>query len=402
MVSEHASPLATLGGVDAGGQNVFVSCLASALARQGVQITVYTRRDDPELPEQFQLCPGVVIEHVQAGPAKRIFRDRLLRYMPAFGRRLRRRLESDPPALVHAHFWMSGLAARAASQGLEVPFAQTFHALGSVKRREQGDKDTSPPQRVQLERELMKSCDRVIATCSDEVFELVRQGADQRRIAVVPGGVDLDVFHPDGPALARPQGASLHVVVVSRLVERKGVGNLVTAIAQVPGAHLSVAGGPPRDRLRWDREVRRYRRLAADHGAADRVHFRGSVSRTDVAALIRGADVLACVPWYEPFGMTALEGMACGVPVVATAVGGLVDTVIDGVTGLHVPPRRPDEIADALLRLQRDPALRRRLGAAGVQRARERYGWDSVAAATLDVYRRLVSRARVQAVEARR
>jgi D-inositol-3-phosphate glycosyltransferase len=205
----------------------------------------------------------------------------------------------------------------------------------------------------------------------------------------VPCGVDLRHFGPDGPTEARTPGVA-RLVVVSRLVERKGVGNVVTALADVPGAELVIAGGPAECDLIHNDEARRLMQLAEDAGVADRVRLRGRVERADLPALLRSADAVLCVPWYEPFGIVALEAMACGVPVVATAVGGLVDTVVDGVTGIHVPPRSPDRMAAAVNCLLEDPGLRRRLGTAGARRARRRYGWNRVAQSTLGVYGELL------------
>ncbi|MCU1657118.1 MAG: glycosyltransferase family 1 protein, partial [Pseudonocardiales bacterium] len=177
MMSEHASPLAALGGVDAGGQNVHVAALASALADRGNDVVVYTRRDDPHLPERVELRAGVVVEHLDAGPPAPIPKDDLLPYVPAMAADLRRRLRrSNPPAVVHAHFWMSGLAALAATQELDVPVVQTFHALGSVKRRFQGAADTSPAGRIAAERHIARSARRILASCTDEVRELVQLG----------------------------------------------------------------------------------------------------------------------------------------------------------------------------------------------------------------------------------
>jgi glycosyltransferase involved in cell wall biosynthesis len=281
---------------------------------------------------------------------------------------------------------MSGIATLEAARALGIPVVQTFHALGVVKRRHQSAADTSPPPRLAEERRLVREVDLLVATCTDEVFELARQGADPRRIRVVPCGVDLGLFRPDGPRDDRTPGL-VRAVVVTRLVERKGVGNAIEALAAVDGVELVVAGGPDLTRLDTDPEAARLRRIAREAGVSDRVHLRGAVGREAVPALLRSADVCLCVPWYEPFGIVPLEAMACGVPVVASAVGGLIDTVVDGVTGLHVPPRSPERIAEALRELAAAPDLRRRLGEAGAVRAREGYGWERVAARTLDAYR---------------
>ena len=384
MVSEHASPLAVLGGADAGGQNVHVAALSAALARRGAEVVVHTRRDDPDLPPRVDAGPGVTVEHVDAGPAEPIPKDDLLPHMDEFADRLRRSLTADPPDVVHAHFWMSGRAALAAARPLGIPVVQTFHALGIVKRRHQGARDTSPATRLREEAILAENVDRIVATCSDEVFELVRMGAELRRVAVVPCGVDLELFRADGPTTPRSVGCRL--LVVSRLVERKGIGDVVTALARLPGVELVVAGGPPAGELGRDPEARRLAAVAERVGVADRVRLLGRVGRADLPALYRSADLVVNVPWYEPFGIVPLEAMACGVPVVVSAVGGLVDSVVDGVTGVHVPPRRPALLADAVAGLLADPERRAALGATGARRAGRRYGWDRIAGSTQEVY----------------
>ena len=401
LVSEHASPLAVLGGVDAGGQNVHVAALACGLAELGLEVTVYTRREDPDVAARVPLAPGVMVEHVKAGPPCVLPKDDLFGYMDEFAQRLRRAWTLRRPDVVHAHFWMSGYAALAAARPLEIPTVQTFHALGVVKRRHQGGKDTSPPERAEVEQGLVENVDHIVATCSDEVFELVRLGASMHQISVVPCGVDLDHFSPVGPIDPRHDGRR-RVVVVSRLVQRKGIGHVVEAVATLPDTELVVAGGPPQRHLGEDSEARRIAAMAKELGMEDRLVLRGRVERADLPALLRSADVVACVPWYEPFGIVPLEAMACGVPVVASAVGGLVDTVVDGVTGIHVPPRRPDRVAAALAKLLDDPALARSYGEAGARRARRRYGWDKVSASTLSCYHQLLADSRADSTVGRR
>ena len=393
MVSEHASPLAALGGVDAGGQNVHVAALATEMGRQGAHVTVHTRRDDPRLPQRVRLAPGAVVDHVPAGPAVPIPKDELLPHMEAFAADLAAQWREDRPDVVHSHFWMSGHAALLAARELGIPVVHTFHALGVVKRRYQGEMDTSPAERIGIEQEILRRADHVVATCSDEVFELVRMGGARGRLTVVPCGVDLDLFSPDGRRARRRPGLR-RIVCVGRLVARKGVGNAISALAALPDAELVVAGGPPRHQLERDPEARRLRALAEESGVADRVDLRGRMDREDVAALLRSADAVVCVPWYEPFGIVPLEAMACGAPVVASAVGGMIDSVVDGVTGVHVPPRDPDRLAEALAALLADPERRAVHGSAGVERVRRRYGWPRIAAATLDVYARVAARPR--------
>ena len=384
MVSEHASPLAAIGGVDSGGQNVHVESLARALARAGHDVTVHTRRNSAELPDRVRTADGVLVEHLDAGPAAPVPRDELLPFVGQLGSELAARFAADPPDLVHAHFWMSGLAALSATRDLEVPVVQTFHALGVTKRRFQGRQDTSPPVRIRMERALARDVDRIVATCTDEVGELVRLGAARNRITVVPSGVDVDQFRPDGPVAER--GDRPRVLCIGRLVPRKGFDTVLRALVGVPEAELIIAGGPAADELAGDPEAARLTRLAERFGVADRVRLVGAVARPDVPALLRSADLVVCTPWYEPFGIVPLEAMACGVPVVASAVGGFLDTVVDGATGTLVPPRRPDRLAAAMRRLLAEPFWREAYGTAGVDRARSRYSWDRIAAATLAVY----------------
>jgi D-inositol-3-phosphate glycosyltransferase len=386
MVSEHASPLATLGGVDAGGQNVHVAALAVEMARRGAQVTVHTRRDAPGLPERVEMAPGVIVHHVDAGPAEAVSKDDLLPYMDEFADRLQAVWRRERPHVVHAHFWMSGHAALRAAEALGIPVVQTFHALGVVKRRYQGDQDTSPEERFAIERDILRRADEIVATCSDEVFELARMGVPRQKISVAPCGVDASMFDPDGPKARRT--ARQRVVSVGRLVPRKGFADLIDALPAVPDTELLIVGGPTGRGLDDDPEARRLRELAGRNGVADRVILTGQVARRDMPALLRSADVVACVPWYEPFGIVPLEAMACGVPVLASAVGGLTDTVVDGITGVLVPPRRIRTIAQALRRLLADSAQRMTLGAAGCDRARSRYTWDRVALDTERAYLR--------------
>lgn len=392
MVSEHASPLATLGGVDAGGQNVHVAALASALGHRGANVVVYTRRDSPRLARRVRLGPSVWVEHVDAGPPEPIAKDHLFRYMPEFAQYLSRAWRVNRPDAVHGHFWMSGWAMLRAAAPLSIATLQTFHASGSVKRAQQGAKDTSPPERCAVEAEIARNADLTLAESNEEVFELVRQGADAERIRVVPSGVDVQRFTPRGECERRGrERPRFRIVVVSRLVERKGVGNVITALAAVPDAELVIAGGPACEDLATDPEALRLTDLARRAGVADRVELRGRLDHASVAPLYRSADIVVCAPWYEPFGLVALEAMACGVPVVASAVGGLVDTVIDGVTGRMVPPRRPDVLAATLRGLLPDVTTRRDLGGAGARRARTRYAWSNIASETARAYRHAIS-----------
>jgi type III pantothenate kinase len=404
MISEHASPLAALGGVDAGGQNVHVAALARGLTRRGHRVDVYTRREDPEVPERVELAPGATVVHVAAGPATVLPKDELLPYMEQFGRWVRddwRRTEL--PDVVHAHFWMSGLAALAAGQACGVPVVQTFHALGTVKRRFQGSDDTSPADRLRLERDLAHRVDRIIATCTDEVAELRAMGVSPDRVRVIPCGVDTARFHPGhdlrpeltADTLEASVDGRARLLLVGRMVPRKGFDTAIRALGMLPDAELVIAGGPARAEVDQDPEARRLMAVAREAGVADRVIFLGQVPHDEMPDVYRSIDVVLATPWYEPFGITPLEAAASGRPLVGSAVGGLLDSVADGVTGRLVQPRDPRALAEALRELLADPALAARWGAEGRVRALERFDWNIVSAATEQALAEVVEETRL-------
>jgi glycosyltransferase involved in cell wall biosynthesis len=293
---------------------------------------------------------------------------------------------------------MSGVAAMNARRRHDLPVVQTYHALGTVKRRHLGARDTSPRRRVSYERALGQAVDRVIAQCQDEVHELIQMGVPRARVAVVPSGVDGRVFGTAGPAVAREEDRP-RVLTVSRLVERKGLQDLIAAMRLVPDAECVVIGGPPADQLAGDPYARHLLQAAESAGVADRVRLVGSVRHEHIASWYRSADVVVAAPWYEPFGLTPLEAMACGVPVIGTAVGGLVDTIVDGITGDLVPPRDPHALGTALSKLLNDPMRRMTYAAAAIDRVQRCYSWDRVAAQLGALYTTVSGpRQRVEAV----
>ncbi|GHB20651.1 glycosyl transferase [Streptomyces viridiviolaceus] len=388
MVSEHASPLAALGGVDAGGQNVYVARLTEELARRGHDVTVYTRRDSLDLPDRVPLPGGAVVEHVPAGPAEAVPKDDLFPHMPVFGAHLARAWGRDRPDVVHAHFWMSGLASRIGVQPHGIPLVQTFHALGTVKRRHQGLRDTSPYERIGIERQIGRECERVLATCTDEVVELGDMGVPPRQVSVVPCGVDADHFHPDADTRRAPARRQRHrLLSCGRLVPRKGYDQAIEALARIPDTELLVVGGPSADGLSTDAEAQRLTALAERTGVADRVRLLGAVDPHFMPGLLRSADLVLCTPVYEPFGIVPLEAMACGVPVLATDVGGHRDSVADGITGRLVPPQDPEAVAEAARALLADEPLRRQYGLSGRERVLRHYTWRRVADGAEQVYR---------------
>lgn len=422
LISDHASPLALTGGIDSGGQNIYVAAIARHLARRGVAVDVYTRRDDPTLPETVLWHDGVRVIHVPAGPARHIPKEDIMPWMDDFGRWVldfmrcggraaavaqagggvapgKARAESLRPDLIHANFFMSGLAARRVVQRLGLPLVMTFHALGRVRRRFLGEGDRFPDARFAIEDELVRHADRIVAECPQDRLDLISlYGADPRRIDIVPCGFDPAELAPVDQAEARsrlgwPQRRFV-ILQLGRLVPRKGIDNLIRALALLKSEHgvaarLYIVGGEsaaPNSGV--TPEIGRLEGIARAAGVPGQVQFVGRRGRQQLRQLYSAADVFVTTPWYEPFGITAVEAMACGVPVIATAVGGLRTTVVDGVTGYLVEPDAPAMLAARLAGIARQPRARQVLGEAGRQRANRLYTWTQVCDRLCEVYAR--------------
>ncbi|WP_283133253.1 glycosyltransferase [Rhizohabitans arisaemae] len=390
LVSQNADPLAA-GEAGSSGQHTHVAALARHLSALGHRVTVYTRAQRPDPARRSRLTRDAHVVRLPAGPAEPIAGNELSPWIPEFGGRLAEEFAHDPPDVAHAHHWTSGLAVLSAAKGLGVPLVQTFHSLGVTARRHHQDDSVCPPGRRQVEALLARNADATVATCSEEVFELVRMGMPRRRASVVPGGVDLTAFTPEGPRADRPPRPRL--LCFTDLTPRKGVDTAIVALTRIPQAELLVVGASGGVPLDDHPEVARLRRIAIRAGVGDRVRFLGQIGRRSLPSLIRSADAVISVPWYESFGLTPLEAMACGVPVLASSVGGHVDTVVDGVTGTLVPPRRSDLLAKAAVALLEDPTLRTAYGIGGADRARSRFCWSRVATETAQVYERVTGAA---------
>lgn len=410
LISEHASPLAEAGSVDAGGQNVYVAQVARSLAAAGHAVEVFTRRDARELPAVVDLRSGVRVRHVDAGPPGFVRKEELLPHMPAFALAAQQILaRSRPFDVLHANFFMSGWVGLALARSFDVPLVTTFHALGLVRREHQGSSDGFPAERIEIERRLVHESDRLIAECPQDEADLRRlYDAEPEQIRTVPCGVDTDAFRPGDKAAARQRlGLPAHEFIVlqlGRMVPRKGVANVIRAVARlhdtIPVRLVVVGGESDAPDERVTPEIGRLRRIALELGAAERVQFAGRRDRSALRDWYVAADVFVTTPWYEPFGITPLEAMACGTPVVGAAVGGIAHTVVDGVTGFLVPPRDPAALASRLALLYEQPFLGNAFGLAGLRRVRSRFTWDIVARQLAGVYEELAGPRRAAAASA--
>ncbi len=395
LISDHASPLATLGGVDAGGQNVYVAQLAKRLAAAGVQVDVFTRRT---CTSQAEIVPyeGARVVHVPAGPPCHVPKEQLLPYMDTFTDWVDAFAAREGTYnLFHANFFLSGLVAADLKVRTGTPFVVTFHALGKVRRLHQGAADAFPDERMSIEARLVREADALIAECPQDVDDLTNlYGADTSQVHLIPCGFDPAEFEPLAKEEARarlelpalPQDAPL-LLQLGRMVPRKGVETVVRALAQVEKAHLLVVGGESvePDPIKTP-EIGRLQEVAKEVGVAARVHFLGQKPRGDLKDLYAAADVFVTTPWYEPFGITPLEAMACARPVVGSNVGGVKYSVVDGETGLLVPPKDPDALAQALNLLLTNPKRAEAMGCRGRARVLRDFTWEQVAETMRRVY----------------
>lgn len=389
LVSEHASPLAEPGAFDGGSQNLHVAGLSAALSALGHRVVVYTRRDDPHVPQRVRTEDGYDVVHIPVGPTRRITEDEVLAHMGDFVQFLKTAWETHPPDVVHAHGWLSGLMAVLSAQHKQIPVVQTYHTVGTASRHDQRTNEPASTKRLAVERLISHEAAHVVAISSDEAREALRMGIERSKLSVAPRGVDLDLFTPQDASTERK--SLRRIVSVGRLLPRKGFEDTIRALSKVEDAGLVIAGGSTAGDVRGDPEARRLLTLAHAMGVSKRVEFTGHVPHTELPALLRSADVVVCAPRHRSSGAVALEAMACGIPVVATAVGGLVDSVLDGLTGVQVPPGKPDAIAKALRSLLADATQRELLSIAGRDRVNARYSWQRIATDLMRKYTATIS-----------
>jgi glycosyltransferase involved in cell wall biosynthesis len=394
LVAQHATLLRPRAGSGPDSDDIGLTELTRRLANHGHRVTVYAEKNQPDVPDRAELHRGVRVEHIDAGPvpASPAQSDAgLLERVPAFSGPLRSCFEHERPDVVHALRWTSGLAALAAVRGHNIPVVQEFSSLGVIERRDRARADGADAARIRLEPAIGRSAAAVVATHSDEVSDLASLGVHRSSIRVVPWGIDIDTFTPEGPVAKRNDRPRL--VAAADLNERVALETLLRALTKVPGAELLVIGGPPRRELHADTAYVTLAEFARTLGISDRVIFTGKVTGAAMPSLLRSADIVLSTCQYEPSGMTSLQAMACGTPVIAHPVGGHADAIVDGTTGILVPPGRPALLAQRIRQLLAHPMLLEAYGVAAADRAKSRYSWDRIAAETLAVYEKATAAA---------
>ena len=385
----HTSPLAQPGTGDSGGMNVYVRELVSALAQAGVDCTTYTRATRPtsdDQPEVVQVEPGHRVVHLPAGPFE-LAKEDLPHVVEDFGDAVIDHLKNDRGAdVVHANYWLSGLVAHRVKHELDLPFVSTFHTLARVKA-EGGDPE--PEWRDRAEADIINCADAICVSCTEEESDFRKHyGNPPGRIEIVAPGVEHAFFAPGDKRGARhalnlPSGPVL--LFVGRIQPLKGVDVAVRALAELrrPDALLLVVGGA--SGLDGNAEVARVMNLIDELGVRDQVRFVEPQPHHILSTYYRAADIVVVPSRSESFGLVALEAAACGIPVVASGVGGLLTLVDDGLTGFLIAGRDPSMFADRIRRILDDPVLAASMSVRAAERAR-RYTWSFAAARLRRVY----------------
>lgn len=406
MLSVHTCPLATLGGKETGGMNVYVRDLSREFGRRGIYVDVFTRSQNPDVPRVSTALGyrGRVI-HLPAGPEAPYDKHRVFDHLPQFTEGVVRFAEGEGIGydVLYSHYWLSGWVARALRDRWGTPIVHMFHTLGHMKNRvAQRADERETDQRIAIETQIVRFADRLVAATPAEKAQLTwLYGADPRKIRIISPGVDLRRFHPIEPSVAKaaigvPEQHRL-ILFVGRIEPLKGIDTLLRAMALVARRHpdwlpnlcLSIIGGDPSANGRQENaEMLRLQALRRELGIAELVTFLGAKDQDTLQYYYSAAEAVVMPSHYESFGMVALEAMACGTPVIASQVGGLAFVVRDGVTGFHVPERDPEALAAKIVLLLEDEVLRRRLGRRAACWA-ESYGWPTIADRLLDLFQQV-------------
>lgn len=400
FISEHASPLAVLGGVDSGGQNIYVDQVARHLVRLGFEVDVYTRWDNPSFRQVVKHTKGVRVIHMPAGPRQFVPKEQLFQHMDEFAANMVSFIEDNniDYEVVHAHFWMSGYVAICIKRMLKIPFVITFHALGKVRRIYQGSADGFPDSRFSVEERVAREADLIIAECPQDKEDLmVHYFAREEKIKIVPCGFDQKEFYPMDKHKTKIKlgldPKEFVILQLGRMVPRKGVDNVIRSLGYITRkrAHsirLVVVGGESDlpNPVKTP-EIGRLQEIAQSENVMDRVTFVGRRNRDQLKYYYNAADVFVSTPWYEPFGITPLEAMACGTPVIGSNVGGIKFSVRHGRTGFLVPPNEPEILGERILEIVSNKEEAQKISINAIKHVNTLFTWEIVAGKLAVLYK---------------
>ena len=407
MLSYHTCPLAVLGGKDTGGMNVYVRDLTRQLGRMGIHVDIFTRSQDEHVPHVLHdLGFGNRVVHIPAGPENPLPKKVLVEFIPQFVEGItnfagEKGIHYD---IIHSHYWLSGVAGETLQSTWQIPMVHMFHTLGLMKNRVARSPDEMEGDyRIDGEKQVIKAADRIVAATPAEKTQLqFLYQTDDRKITVIPPGVDTSRFYPISADEAQavvglpPEGCI--ILFVGRIEPLKGVDTLIRAMAimhdngglhDCPQGLMIIGGDPQASPDEMNAEMSRLKALCSELGMDDLVLFLGKRNQDSLPYYYSAAEVLVMPSHYESFGMVALEAMACGTPVVASQVGGLAFLVQDGVTGYVVPDDDPPALAERLSGLLRDVEMRRSMGQRAAAYAKQ-YAWNQIATRIETLYQQVL------------
>jgi len=407
MISYHTCPLATLGGKDTGGMNVYVRELTRQLGKMGIHVDVFTRSQDDHVPHVLhELGYGNRVVHVPAGPEHPRPKKELAEYIPEFVEGVKafaceKGIKYD---IIHSHYWMSGIAAGSLSDDWAgTPIIHMFHTLGEMKNRiARTEAEREGEYRINGEKQVLRRANRITVATLAELTQLrFLYKANSSKMVVIPPGVDLGHFYPipsdEAKLYVGLKPEDRMVLFVGRIEPLKGVDTLINAMCCIKlkdtsrPVHLAIIGGDPSaSRESMTVEMKRLQALCDELALGQTVVFLGKRDQDKLPYFYSAAEVLVMPSHYESFGMVALEAMACGTPVIASEVGGLAYLVRDGETGFTIPAEEPDTLCEKLTWLLNDKDLHTRMSERAAEYAKD-YAWDKIAAQIVDEYKKLAN-----------
>jgi len=409
MISEHGDPLAPIGGQQSGGQNIYVYELARSLSKIGVKVDVFTRHENPADPTVELFAPKARVIRLKAGPMRFVSKEKFDAIMPFFleeffGFIKRKKIKYD---LIHSHYYYSGWAGVKIKETLDIPLVATFHSLGVVKRKAMGLEDKSPDKRLLIEKEVMDRADHIVAVSPDEKRNIVKEyKINSRKVTVVPPGVNFEKFTPLAKDRARRiaeiDSKSKVIVFAGKLDRGKGVFTLIEAVNFLKkhwpllykDLIVYIFSGDPRGNANYSRQDRNLKReffsLINEYGLADKIRLKPAIEQVKLHTFYAAADVIVMPSLYETFGLVAVEAMATVRPVIASKVGGLKWSIINGTTGLHAKPQNPKDFALQIVKVLQDEEWAQTLGINAYLRVRSNFNWFWTSREILEIYKSLI------------
>lgn len=389
LISVHGDPAVDIGKEEAGGQNVYVRKVGEALARLGWQVDMFTRRSSEEQAKIVEHLPNCRTIRLNAGSPVFIKRQNIFQYLPEFVRAFLEFQEQQETiySLIHTNYWLSAWVGMELKKRQQSKLVHTYHSLGAVKYKSVKKIPEISQTRLEIEKQCLETADMIVATSPQEKEHMRSLLSEQGNITVIPCGTDVESFGSvsrlDSRGRLNIKPEAKVILYVGRFDPRKGIETLVRAVGckEVklhPDLKLIIVGGSTPDR-KDGKERERIKALVKELGLEEITTFAGRIEHEDLTYYYAAADVCVVPSHYEPFGLVAIEAMACSTPVIASEVGGLKFTVINELTGLLVPPQNEKAFAQAINRVLSYPAWSRQLEKDARKRVESMFSWDGVA-----------------------